>query len=124
MTPFIQTLIQWGVNLAVLAFVGLGKWGMTQRERAGKAEITALTERIATLEKQRQEKEAVCMRHQADINDFRNRTEQVEGYMKRVTEDFATALRQMEKMTERIDNIKDNMLRRQDLDLITKINQG
>jgi type VI protein secretion system component VasK len=115
-------IIQWAVNFGVLAVVGIAKWGMSQRELANQSVVTALTDRIVALETGRQEKEKMCSKHISDINDFRNRTEQMEGYMKRTSEDFVLALKQIEKLADRINSISDNMLRKSDLQFFNKPN--
>lgn len=105
-------------NLLVLGFVGLAKWGMSQREKAQAAVIQALADRIAAVENQEKEKKEMCARHYRELTDLRGKTLEVEGYMKRTTEDFTRALEQLEKVTDRINRMSENMLTKQDLQII------
>lgn len=105
-------------NLLVLGFVGLAKWGMSQREKAQAAVIQALTDRLASLENQEKERKDMCARHYRELTDLRGKTLEVEGYMKRTTEDFTRALEQLEKVTDRINRMSENMLTKQDLQII------
>jgi uncharacterized protein YpuA (DUF1002 family) len=106
------------LNLLVLGIVGLAKWGMTQREKAQAAVIQALTDRLASLENQEKERKDMCARHYRELTDLRGKTLEVEGYMKRTTEDFTRALEQLEKVTDRINRMSENMLTKQDLQII------
>lgn len=106
------------LNLLVLGFVGLAKWGMSQREKAQAAVIQALADRIAAVENQEKEKKEMCARHYRELTDLRGKTLEVEGYMKRTTEDFTRALEQLEKVTDRINRMSENMLTKQDLQII------
>lgn len=106
------------LNLLVLGIVGLAKWGMTQREKAQAAVIQALTDRLASLENQEKERKEMCARHYRELTDLRGKTLEVEGYMKRTTEDFTRALEQLEKVTDRINRMSENMLTKQDLQII------
>lgn len=105
-------------NLLVLGFVGLAKWGMSQREKAQASVIQALADRIAAVENQEKEKKEMCARHYRELTDLRGKTLEVEGYMKRTTEDFTRALEQLEKVTDRINRMSENMLTKQDLQII------
>lgn len=105
-------------NLLVLGFVGLAKWGMSQREKAQAAVIQALADRIAAVENHEKEKKEMCARHYRELTDLRGKTLEVEGYMKRTTEDFTRALEQLEKVTDRINRMSENMLTKQDLQII------
>lgn len=105
-------------NLLVLGFVGLAKWGMSQREKAQAAVIQALADRIAAVENQEKERKEMCARHYRELTDLRGKTLEVEGYMKRTTEDFTRALEQLEKVTDRINRMSENMLTKQDLQII------
>lgn len=106
------------LNLLVLGFVGLAKWGMSQREKAQAAVIQALADRIAAVENQEKEKKEMCARHYRELTDLRGKTLEVEGYMKRTTEDFTRALEQLEKVTDRINRMSETMLTKQDLQII------
>lgn len=117
-------IVQWGLNLLVLALVGIGKWGMSQREKANAAVLKSITDRIDANEAHAKEHINSMAKLQSDLAEQRRRTDQVEGYMQRAAEDFATALRQIEKVTDRLNTISENMLRKSDLELIARINQG
>lgn len=106
------------LNLLVLGFVGLAKWGMSQREKAQAAVIQALADRIAAVENQEKERKEMCARHYRELTDIRGKTLEVEGYMKRTTEDFTRALEQLEKVTDRINRMSENMLTKKDLQII------
>lgn len=117
MTPYLP-FITFTLNLLVLGFVGLAKWGMSQREKAQSTVIAGLQDRIKGLEDQDKERKEMCARHYREIAELRGKTQEVEGYMKRTTEDFTRALEQLEKVTERINRMSENMLTKQDLQII------
>jgi len=116
-----SSYVMWGINGAIAIGLCVYNWGNKNKKKAESEEKANYNLKVMGIEKTVQELNEMVVRHKGELDALRSKTDKIEGYMNKASEDFARAMEQMEKMADRMTTVADRMLTKDDLALILQI---
>ena len=108
------------LNLVTLGVTAFGKWGMSNKKDADIAAAKAIADRLDAAEKKTTEVEKMCNGHSKEIQHLREKSVEADGFIRRATDDAHLTLEALSRITDRVQDIGDRMVTKQDLQIMFK----